>query len=50
MARIAIIGSGIGSASVCYYLNDLFKEKVEICVFESENKIGGRNLSMEING
>lgn len=38
---LAIIGAGIGGTSCAYFLNESFKEKVEIHIYEG-HKIGGR--------
>ncbi|XP_015586436.1 prenylcysteine oxidase [Cephus cinctus] len=45
--RIAIIGGGISGSSASYYLNELFKENVQIDVFEANN-VGGRLATIEI--
>lgn len=38
---LAIIGGGIGGTSCAFFLEEIFKEKAEIHVYEG-NKIGGR--------
>ncbi|XP_044577912.1 prenylcysteine oxidase-like [Cotesia glomerata] len=46
--KIAIIGGGIGGASASHYLTDLFKDDVDIDLFEAD-KIGGRLATLNIN-
>lgn len=47
---VAVIGSGIGAASTCYFLNKLYDGNVQIDVFESANHVGGRSESIKVNG
>lgn len=45
--KIAIIGSGIGGASLTHYLTETF-ENINITVFEKSNRIGGRTHTVDI--
>ena len=45
---VAVIGSGIGSASFCYFLKNSLGENVDIDVFESESYVGGRCIPYRI--
>jgi phytoene dehydrogenase-like protein len=45
---VAVIGSGIGAASTCYFLKKKFSNNIDIQVFESSNQIGGRTNSLKI--
>ncbi|KRX04129.1 hypothetical protein PPERSA_08344 [Pseudocohnilembus persalinus] len=47
--RIAIIGSGIGGASVAYNLEKTFQD-LKITTFERSNRIGGRTQSIDLAG
>ena len=47
---VAVIGSGIGAASTCYFLNKLFDGNIKIDVFESAKHVGGRSECVDING
>jgi hypothetical protein len=44
---LPVIGSGIGAASTCYFLNKLFVRNVHIDVFESAKHVGGRSESIK---
>lgn len=46
--KVAIIGSGIGGCSAAHFLKELITESMDITIFESNNKIGGRLLSRKI--
>jgi len=48
--KVAVIGSGVGAASTCYFLKKLLHEKVHIEVFERSPHIGGRTESIRIDG
>lgn len=50
MLSVAVIGSGVGALSTCYYLKKIFKDKVSIDVFEKNDRIGGRTMPMTVNG
>ncbi|KAK9719629.1 hypothetical protein K7432_004650 [Basidiobolus ranarum] len=46
--KVGIIGAGIGGASTAYFLNELFQQqdvKVDITMFEAEDRVGGRVFS-----
>ena len=45
----AIIGGGIGGASASHFLTELFKNYVEIDLFEPK-KLGGRLANIEVGG
>jgi len=47
---VAIVGSGIGAASTCYFLNKLFEGNIKIDVYESESSVGGRSMPMKVDG
>uniref|UniRef100_A0A7S3K3V0 Prenylcysteine lyase domain-containing protein n=1 Tax=Aureoumbra lagunensis TaxID=44058 RepID=A0A7S3K3V0_9STRA len=47
-ASVAIVGSGLGGASTAYWLQQEFKEAIDITVFERENRVGGRMEHMMI--
>ena len=46
---IAVIGGGIGGATVAHYLNELFSGNLSIDLFEAEI-IGGRLATIQIDG
>jgi prenylcysteine oxidase/farnesylcysteine lyase len=46
--RIAIIGSGIGGSSAAHYL--LKNPNIKVDIYEKGDHVGGRLLSMDING
>jgi protoporphyrinogen oxidase len=51
--RVAVVGSGIGAASTCYFLNKMFKDsqqsdQIHIEVFESASHVGGRSEAVKI--
>jgi hypothetical protein len=50
VVTVAVIGSGIGAASTCYFLNKLFDGNAHIDVFESAKHVGGRSESINVNG
>ncbi|XP_072030757.1 uncharacterized protein [Amphiura filiformis] len=47
--RIAIIGSGIGGSSCAYYLHKLLPN-AQLSIFEANDRIGGRIMSVNIEG
>ncbi|PIK45087.1 prenylcysteine oxidase [Apostichopus japonicus] len=47
--KIAVIGGGIGGTSCAYFLQELFRDGVEIDVYE-RGEIGGRIKSIHIAG
>jgi monoamine oxidase len=46
--RIAVIGTGIASASVAYHLHLAASSNASITIFESESRVGGRIVSLPI--
>ncbi|WAR01820.1 PCYOX-like protein [Mya arenaria] len=49
IARVGIIGAGIGGTSAAYFLRDLFGDKVLIDIFEKQH-VGGRLAPVTIGG
>jgi prenylcysteine oxidase/farnesylcysteine lyase len=46
--KVAIIGSGIGGCSTAHFLKELITGSIDITIFESNNRIGGRLLFRKI--
>jgi uncharacterized protein with NAD-binding domain and iron-sulfur cluster len=38
--KIAIVGASVGGCSCAYFLTELFRNKVEIDIFEQSNNLG----------
>ena len=47
--NIAVIGAGIGGCSCAYFLTELFKNNIEIDVYEKSSELGGRMQSFVYN-
>lgn len=50
LAKVAIIGAGAAGASAAYHLANFTDGNVEITVYESNNYIGGRTHTIDIEG
>ena len=42
--KVAIIGASIGGCSCAYFLNELFRNKVEIDIFEKSNNTNEKSF------
>ena len=49
-SEICIVGSGIGGASVAYFLREYAREAGQISVFEETGKVGGHMAVVEVEG
>jgi prenylcysteine oxidase/farnesylcysteine lyase len=46
--KLAIIGSGIGGCSAAYFAQTFFSENIEITIYETEDRLGGRLLARKV--
>lgn len=47
--KIAIVGAGIGGASLSHYLTELFPH-LDVVIFEKNSEVGGRTEHFNVNG
>ena len=50
VARVAIIGSGIGGSSAAHFVRQILGPDAQIQVFERADKVGGRLATIEVAG
>ncbi|KAG0578326.1 hypothetical protein KC19_4G014400 [Ceratodon purpureus] len=48
--EVCVVGSGMGGASVAYFLREYAVEPVQISIFEEGGKVGGRMAVVELEG
>ncbi|KAG0590199.1 hypothetical protein KC19_1G080500 [Ceratodon purpureus] len=48
--EICIVGSGMGGASVAYFLREYAREPLQISIFEERDRVGGRMSVVELEG
>jgi prenylcysteine oxidase/farnesylcysteine lyase len=49
-SEICIVGSGMGGASVAYFLREYAREPLQISIFEERDRVGGRMSVVELEG
>jgi prenylcysteine oxidase / farnesylcysteine lyase len=48
--RVAIVGSGIGGASLAHFLQKQWPDRFSVTVFERSGEIGGRTRTLDFGG
>jgi phytoene dehydrogenase-like protein len=49
-SQVCVVGSGMGGASVAYFLREYAPEPLQIAVFEARDRVGGRMAVVELEG